>query len=55
MSFVKEKIIITFSDNQFGLQTSFLTDVFTILGVNYKSVGCDVFLILGNVFGTFLK
>lgn len=41
------------SDNQFGLQTCFLTDVFAILGVNYKSVGCDIFLILGYAFGTF--
>lgn len=41
------------SDNQFGLQTCFLADVFAILGVNYKSVKCDVSL--GNVFRIFFK
>jgi len=30
-------------------------DVFTVLGVNDESVGCDIFLIPGNVFGTSLK
>lgn len=57
ISFVKKKkILITVPDN-FGLQTYFLTDVFTMLGVNYESVRCDIFfiLVLGSVFETFLK
>lgn len=50
VSFVEEKNPnCTVPDNQFGLPTCFFTDVFTILGVNYKSVRYDILGILGNV------
>lgn len=45
-------------DNQFGLQTCFLMNVFTAFDVNDKSVGHGILLRpgnVGNVFGISLK